>query len=66
MRETLRKQEEEITKLRKERKEHEERGAETVGLMERQDRTLLDDINEECRRVAALVGGQPRVIGHPT
>lgn len=66
MRETLRKQEEEISRLRRERKDQEERGTETVSLMEKQDRSLLDDINEECRRIAVLVGGQPRVVSHPT
>ena len=66
MRDTLRKQEEEITKLRKERKEQDMRSTEVISLMEKQDRSLLDDINEECRRIAALIGTQPRVVSNPT
>ena len=65
MRETLRKQEEEISRLRKERKELEDREMENSAVWERQDKSMLEELNEECRKMAALLGGQPRVVTYP-
>ena len=56
LRETVSKQDEEIASLRKERIEMEARGKQTSNQSEALERNVLNELNEECRRIAHALG----------
>ena len=56
LRETVRKQEAEIDRLRTERQEQVSRERETMGAVDKLERSVISDINEECRKVADIIG----------
>ena len=65
LRETVRKQEEEIDRLRTERQEHLARERENQAFVDKQERSIITEINDECRKIAEVLGVTPRRANIP-
>ena len=62
LRETIRVQEEELRQLRDDRKRFVRQQKETNISMDRTERTLINEINEECRKTSEILGLSPRKV----
>lgn len=64
LKEKLKCQEEVMVKLRSEVKGHQQREKESLlsANVEKNDRSLVQDINEECKKTANLLGTTPRKV----
>ena len=65
LRETVKKQEEEINSLRGEKQEISAREREMIASTEKHERAIITDLNELCKRLADIVGGSPRKVNLP-
>lgn len=54
--------EEEVRTLRTEKQQLLGRERESVSAMDRTEKTVINEINEECRRTASLLGVLPRQV----
>ena len=62
LRETIRIQEEELRQLREERQRWSRQQKEFGSTFDKTERTLVNEINEECRRTSEVLGLSPRKV----
>ena len=62
LRETIRIQEEELRQLREERQRSSRQQKEFGSTFDKTERTLVNEINEECRRTSEVLGLSPRKV----
>lgn len=62
MRQTCRQQEEDLAKLKSELVANQQKQQQHASLTEQREQLMLAEINEECKRVAAILGVSPRII----
>ena len=62
MKESITRQEEELKRLRSEKAEYLQREKESVTMLERQEKTLVYEINDECRKISNLLGIGARIV----
>ena len=62
LRDTIHRQEEQLERLHKEHKDLTGQQQETHAATDTHDRAILNDINDECRKIAGVLGITPRVI----
>ena len=65
LRETIERQEEEIGRLRAEKTDVTQRQQENLSLVERQEKMVIQEINDECSKTAELLGVTPRKVAIP-
>ena len=62
LRETIRHQEDELQRLRQENMEIRTSHQDSANSVETFERAIIDEINEECRRTAQVLGISPRTV----
>lgn len=62
LRETIRKQEEELKTLRSERQLQSQQSREVTSHLDRIEKTVVHEVNEECRKIANILGVTPRKV----
>lgn len=62
LRETIRIQEEELRQLREDRQKWVRQQREFGSTFDKTERTLVNEINEECRRTSEVLGLNPRKV----
>ena len=65
LRETIEHQEEEIIRLRAENTDLLQRERENLLAIEKQEKTVIQEINEECKKTADSLGLTPRKVNIP-
>lgn len=62
LKEMIRHQDEELRQLREDRMRHIRQQKESSVSLDRTERTLINEINEECRKTSEVLGLNPRKV----
>ncbi len=65
LRDTVHKQEEEIDHLRTERQEQVAREREMMASQDKHERGVVAQLNDECRKIAEIIGSNPSRVNIP-